>query len=256
MKNLLGDERLFYTRPGTSVPRRLGIILAALLLTAGTVLLIPLSDALRKKPTDKLDLQTVGTVAWRPPPPPPPRRLMKPPPPAKPRKPAAAKRKPKLPTRPQRPQQKTTRLPLRLDFQTPRFEADFALSFTVDPTVTEIPEIAESPSPPPPTPAPPPEKSTYESNEVDEDPVPTSRPQPIYPRYAKNRGTEGHVDLQFTVNRQGKVQDAVVINAEPGQVFGSSTLRAIRRWTFKPGIRDGKPVATRLEIRILFKLDR
>ena len=181
---------------------------------------------------------------------------MKPPPPAKPRKPAAAKSKPKLPTRPPRPQQKTPRLPLRLDFQTPRFEADFALNFTIDPTVTEIPDIAESPSPPPSPPAPPPEKSTYESDEVDEDPVPTSRPQPIYPRYARNRGREGHVDLQFTVDKQGKVQDAVVIDAKPGQVFEASALRAIRRWTFRPGIRDGKPVATRLEIRILFKLDR
>ena len=67
MKDLLTDERLFYRRPGLGVGRYVGIMLSALLLTAGTILLIPLSDALTAKPVERLEFQTISTTSWRPP---------------------------------------------------------------------------------------------------------------------------------------------------------------------------------------------
>jgi hypothetical protein len=72
LKDLLADERLYYHRPGLGVVRRLGILAAALMLALGTVLLIPLSDALTAPPEQGLELQTVTTTTWKPPPPPPP----------------------------------------------------------------------------------------------------------------------------------------------------------------------------------------
>ncbi len=256
MKDILTDERLFYQRPGLGVVRHLGIVLAALFLTAATIFLIPLSDALTAKPTEPLELQTVSTTSWRPPPPPPPRQLPKPPPPNQPPRPVEAKAKPKLTPRPTEPPRPTARLPLRIDFDTPKFEADFALSFTVDPNATLIPEATEAPPGEPGPPAAPPEKDTYETSELDQNPVPISRPHPVFPYYARRRGIEGYVDVRFTVSADGTVEGAETLAAQPTGVFESEALRAIRRWRFKPGIRNGNAVAARMQIRIRFTLDQ
>jgi protein TonB len=257
LKDLLADERLFYRRPGMGVVKRLGILVGTLLLASATVLLIPLSNALKRTPSERLELETVTTTSWKPPPPPPPKELPKPPPPSKPKKPVVAKSTPKPAAPRQQPQRRPVRLPLKLDFQAPKFEADFALSFSVDPSATDIPEVAEpAPTEPAPEPAPPPEKSTYDSSELDQNPVPISRPRPVFPYYARRRGIEGYVDVQFTVSAQGTVEDAEALAAKPAGVFDHEALRAIRRWRFKPGIRNGKPVAARLQIRIRFTLDR
>jgi protein TonB len=156
----------------------------------------------------------------------------------------------------QQPERRPVRLPLKLDFQAPKFEADFALSFSVDPAATDIPEVAEPAAEPAPEPAPPPEKDTYDSSELDQNPVPVSRPRPVFPYYARRRGIEGYVDVQFTVSAQGTVEDAEALAAKPTGVFEHEALRAIRRWLFKPGVRGGKAVAARLQIRIRFTLDR
>lgn len=255
MKDLLTDERLFYRRPGPGVARHVGIMLSALLLTAGTILLIPLSDALTAKPVERLEFQTVSTTSWRPPPPPPPRELPKPPPPNQTARPIEAKAKPKLSPRPVEPPRPTTRLPLRIDFETPKFAADFALNFVIDPTATAVPEATEPTAGEPGPPATAPEKDTYESSELDQNPVPISRPQPVFPYYARRRGIEGYVDVRFTVNAQGAVEAPETLAAQPAGVFESEALRAIRRWRFKPGIRDRKAVAARMQIRIRFTLD-
>jgi protein TonB len=236
--------------------RHAGIVVSALVLALGTMLLIPLSDALKSKPDDRLEFQTVTTTTWHPPPPPPPRTLPKPPPPKEPEKPAEVQDKPQITPQPTPPPPPATRLPLRLDFEKPRFEADFALGFTVDPTATEIPEVAEAgpaESPPPP---PPPAKASYESNELDRHPVPVSQPRPVFPYYARQRGIEGYVDLRFLVNAQGTVETAEVLAAQPAGVFDNEALRAIRRWRFQPGIRHGQPVAANMQIRIRFTLDQ
>jgi protein TonB len=226
------------------------------MLALGTVLLIPLSDALTAPPEQGLELQTVTTTTWKPPPPPPPKQLPKPPPPEQPRKTVAEEVKPKLVAPVQPPRPTPVRLPLKLDFQAPKFEADFALSFSVDPNATEIPDVAEAAPAAQTEPAPPAApKDTYTSDELDQNPIPVSRPRPVFPYHARRRGIEGYVDIQFTVNAQGTVEDAQTLAASPSGIFENEALRAIRRWRFKPGIRNGKPVASRIQIRIRFTLD-
>lgn len=257
MKELATDERLFYRRPGLGLARHLGIVVSALFLALGTMLLIPLSDALKTQPPEPLDLQTVTTTTWRPPPPPPPRTLPEPPPPKEPEQPEQTQPQPLAAPEPTPPPPPATPLPLRLDFAKPNFEADFELGFSIDPTATLIPETAEpgpatAPPPEPPAPAP----SSYESSELDRNPVPVSRPRPVFPYYARQRGIEGYVDLRFLVNAQGTVESAEVLAADPPGVFDNEALRAIRRWRFQPGIRDGQAVAANLQIRIRFTLDQ
>ncbi len=76
----------------------------------------------------------------------------------------------------------------------------------------------------------------------DTEAFPLVRMEPRYPRRALQRGIEGFVDLEFTISETGNVEDARVVNAEPGHIFDGAALRAIKKWKYKPMVVDGKPV--------------
>jgi len=44
------------------------------------------------------------------------------------------------------------------------------------------------------------------------------------------------------------------VASEPGRVFNAAALSAVKRWTFKPRMENGKAVEERLRRRIQFKL--
>ena len=73
-------------------------------------------------------------------------------------------------------------------------------------------------------------------------PIPLVRVDPMYPPRALSRGMEGWVLVEFTITAAGTVADPRVVEADPGTTFNRSALRAIKRWKYKPKIRDGKPV--------------
>ena len=84
--------------------------------------------------------------------------------------------------------------------------------------------------------------------------VPMFRVEPDYPRKAARAGKEGWVKIEFTINEQGKVVDAVVVDAEPRRIFNRSALTAIRKWQFRPRVDNGQPVSRRASQVIEFKL--
>jgi len=68
--------------------------------------------------------------------------------------------------------------------------------------------------------------------------------QPQYPNRALQRGIEGWCQVMFTVDENGGVQDAVVVDADPPEIFDSSSLRAVARFKFNPRTKNGQPVKT------------
>ena len=52
---------------------------------------------------------------------------------------------------------------------------------------------------------------------------------PEYPAGALLRGLKGHVDVEFTVNSAGRVENAHVVTAQPKGVFDSAALAAVQR---------------------------
>jgi len=76
---------------------------------------------------------------------------------------------------------------------------------------------------------------------------PTKRVEPDYPVEAARNGTEGFVEVEFTVSADGKVDTVSVVNARPSRVFESSAVRAVKQWEFAPGGGRGK-------VRLDFKL--
>lgn len=68
--------------------------------------------------------------------------------------------------------------------------------------------------------------------------------QPQYPNRALQRGIEGWCQVMFTVDENGGVLDAVVVDAEPADIFDSASLRAVARFKFNPRTKDGQNVKT------------
>jgi len=85
---------------------------------------------------------------------------------------------------------------------------------------------------------------------------PRRRPAPTFPEDARRRGIEGHVVVRLRVDELGKVTDAVVISAEPKGVFDDVAVQTAKRYQFEPARKNGAPVSSTVEQRIVFELQR
>jgi protein TonB len=72
-----------------------------------------------------------------------------------------------------------------------------------------------------------------------------STPSPKYPPEAFRAGTQGEVQVEFTVGTDGSVSNARVVRATPPRVFDREALSAVKRWRFQP---IAAPVTTRRTI--------
>jgi protein TonB len=88
------------------------------------------------------------------------------------------------------------------------------------------------------------------------DVVPIVRIDPQWPREALLEGTEGWVEVEFTILPDGSVADPTVLASEPPRLFDRSARNAILRWKFKPRIVEGQAVARRAVQRIDFVLNQ
>lgn len=91
-------------------------------------------------------------------------------------------------------------------------------------------------------------------DELDRALVTLARIPPIYPLTAKRNHVEGWVDVKFMVDEQGRVQQPVIVRAEPPGVFDGSVLRCVAQWRFKPGTVQGAPVKAWAETTVRFEL--
>src|SRR5262249_43566692 len=76
-----------------------------------------------------------------------------------------------------------------------------------------------------------------------------------YPEAARDAGIEGKVVIQFVVNEEGNISDAVVVRGIGGGC-NEEALRVVKsmpRW--KPGKNNGQPVKVKLTLPINFTLN-
>ena len=85
--------------------------------------------------------------------------------------------------------------------------------------------------------------------------TPMVRIEPQYPRRALSASIEGHVELEFTIDRDGSVIDVTVVEAEPPGVFDAEAVRALMRWRFRPHVVEGEPRQRRARQTIHFTLE-
>ena len=68
----------------------------------------------------------------------------------------------------------------------------------------------------------------------------TAQPQPVYPSAAKSLRTTGIVKVEVTVNESGDV--AEVQKTSGPMLLQDAAKNAIKKWKFKPFVKDGQPV--------------
>ena len=68
---------------------------------------------------------------------------------------------------------------------------------------------------------------------------PIKRVEPVYPPEAARAGTNGFVEVEFTVDATGKVASVSVLNAKPARTFESAAVKAVKQWQFAAG-EDGR----------------
>ncbi len=91
----------------------------------------------------------------------------------------------------------------------------------------------------------------------DRDSIPLVRIPPDYPPRALSRGLEGWVRIQFTITATGTVKDAIVIDADPKNIFDDAALKAIARWRYNPRIDGGVAVErVGMQTQITFQLEQ
>lgn len=56
---------------------------------------------------------------------------------------------------------------------------------------------------------------------------------PIYPFKARRQRLEGHVRLEFSVDKSGRARDISVVDASPPDIFEESAVRALEKWVFE-----------------------
>jgi protein TonB len=86
-------------------------------------------------------------------------------------------------------------------------------------------------------------------------PQPTKQVKAEYTSEAKQNRIEGKVGLSVVVLNDGKVGD-VTVTESLDAVYGldKNAIAAMKQWEFKPGAKDGKPVAVRIAVMMDFSL--
>lgn len=78
---------------------------------------------------------------------------------------------------------------------------------------------------------------------MDGDALPVVKVRPVYPARAEQRGIEGHVLVQFTIDQLGRVVDAQVVESQPRGMFEHAAMKAVERFRYKPRVVNGEAVS-------------
>jgi TonB family protein len=95
----------------------------------------------------------------------------------------------------------------------------------------------------------------YDSRALDQQPVPVSQARPVYPYDMKKQRYSGEVVVEFILDSAGVVHDAHVLSSSRKD-FEKSAVEAVSKWRFRPGRKGGAPVNVRMQIPIVYSLNR
>ena len=78
-------------------------------------------------------------------------------------------------------------------------------------------------------------------------------PNPSFSEPARGRKVHGVVALSMIVTAEGRVRD-VTVTKSLDEDLDKRAISAVSAWRFKPGTKDGRPVAVRLRAQVEFNL--
>jgi len=77
--------------------------------------------------------------------------------------------------------------------------------------------------------------------------------KPDYPVSAKQKGIRGSVELEVVVKKDGTVGDVKVKKSLDSEL-DEEAVKAMKKWEFEPGKKDGKPVDVLIDVEMTFTL--
>lgn len=93
--------------------------------------------------------------------------------------------------------------------------------------------------------------SILSSTELDERPKVIQQVSPAYPRALKDDGMTGQAEIEFIIDRDGRVLFPRIVSASH-EDFGWAAATAVAQWRFQPPQKDGQNVEAKMSIPILF----
>ncbi len=96
-------------------------------------------------------------------------------------------------------------------------------------------------------------EQTYKPGNGVTNPVVIKDVKPVYTEGAMRRRVQGLVGFSCVVRADGKVGECTVTRSLDAEL-DQQALKAMNEWQFKPGTKDGKPVAVEIAVEMAFKL--
>jgi periplasmic protein TonB len=81
-----------------------------------------------------------------------------------------------------------------------------------------------------------------------------SNPSPIYPEMLRSKNIEGRVLLLVHVSAEGRVNEVRVAKSSGQTAFDRAATQAVQRWRFSPSRVGSIPIASEVEVPIIFKI--
>lgn len=89
--------------------------------------------------------------------------------------------------------------------------------------------------------------------DLDRIPEPIVQPAPTFPPALKREASQATVVVEFIVDTQGRVANAFALEStHPG--FEEAAAVGVQKWRFRPGVRGGVKVNTRMRVPIVFRI--
>jgi TonB family protein len=86
-------------------------------------------------------------------------------------------------------------------------------------------------------------------------PVPVKKTEPLYTEEARLAGVEGTVLVSAQLDEKGRLSDMKVVKGL-GYGLDENAIDCVRQWQFRPAMRNGEPVPTKVFIGVNFRLPR
>jgi len=81
----------------------------------------------------------------------------------------------------------------------------------------------------------------------------TYSPDPKYPKKESKARHRGAVVLELVVDADGLPRD-IKVSRPLSPEFDEAAIDAVKKWKFSPATRDGKPIATEINVEVNFRL--
>jgi protein TonB len=99
--------------------------------------------------------------------------------------------------------------------------------------------------------------ATKQFTDVDEMPTPIKTAMPEYPESAKKANIQGTVWVNILVSAEGKVKEVNVLKMNDGSPeIKQAALDAAKKCTFKPAMKNNKPVEMWATVPFRFRLQK